>query len=106
MDLLSQHESGEQPEADIPPADVRDHPTDFGRIRRTVYEVQQHFRYCYAAPISDLRQRLVVVPRLVHRKRAPRLRIIRNRAPLPYGYDGHSRVARDRRDRLRSVRID
>ncbi len=64
MDLLS-HESGERPE-DILPADVRVHPTDFGRIRRTVYEVQQQFRYCYAAPIHDLRQRLVVVPRLVH----------------------------------------
>ncbi|MGO9973608.1 MAG: transglutaminase family protein [Solirubrobacteraceae bacterium] len=66
MDLLSQHESGERPEPEIPPADVCGHPTDFGRIGRTVYEVQQHFRYCYAAPISDLRQRLVVVPRLVH----------------------------------------
>ena len=39
---------------------------DCGRIHRTVYEVQQHFRYSYAAPICDLRQRLVVVPRSVH----------------------------------------
>jgi transglutaminase-like putative cysteine protease len=34
--------------------------------RRTVYEVQQHFRYVYDGPISDLRQRLVVVPRPIH----------------------------------------
>ncbi len=39
---------------------------DCSRIRRTVYEVQQHFRYSYAAPICNLRQRLVVVPRPVH----------------------------------------
>ena len=41
-------------------------PTDCSRIQRTVYEVQQHFRYRYAAPICNLRQRLVVVPRPVH----------------------------------------
>lgn len=32
----------------------------------TVYEVQQHFRYSYPAPICNLRQKLVVVPRLTH----------------------------------------
>jgi transglutaminase-like putative cysteine protease len=31
-----------------------------------IYEVQQHFRYSYSAPICNLRQRLVVVPRLAH----------------------------------------
>jgi transglutaminase-like putative cysteine protease len=31
-----------------------------------IYEVQQHFRYSYPAPVRDLRQRLVVVPRLAH----------------------------------------
>lgn len=39
---------------------------DWSRIRRTVYQVQQRFRYRYAAPIRNLRQRLVVVPRPVH----------------------------------------
>ena len=62
----SSHASDGQHEADILPVDFRDHPTDCSRIHRTVYEVQQHFHYSYAAPICNLRQRLVVVPRLVH----------------------------------------
>ena len=66
MDLISQHESGGRHDADILPVDFRDHATDCSRIQRTVYEVQQHFRYRYAAPICNLRQRLVVVPRPVH----------------------------------------
>ena len=28
--------------------------------------MQQHFRYSYSAPICNLRQRLVVMPRSVH----------------------------------------
>jgi len=43
-----------------------DHAVDCGPVQRTVYEVQQHFHYRYIAPISNLRQRLVVVPRPVH----------------------------------------
>jgi transglutaminase-like putative cysteine protease len=35
-------------------------------VEGIVYEVQQHFRYRYAAPIYNLRQRLVVVPRPIH----------------------------------------
>lgn len=66
MDSSSQHESDGQHDADILPIDFRDHPTDCSRIHRTVYEVQQHFHYSYTAPICNLRQRLVVVPRLVH----------------------------------------
>ena len=66
MDSSAQHESDGQHDADILPVDFRDHPTDCSRIHRTVYEVQQHFRYRYTAPICNLRQRLVVVPRLVH----------------------------------------
>jgi transglutaminase-like putative cysteine protease len=66
MDLISQHESGGRHDADILPADFRDRATGCSRIQRTVYEVQQHFRYRYAAPICNLRQRLVVVPRPVH----------------------------------------
>ena len=66
MDLSSQHELGGQHDADILPVDFRDRATDCGRIQRTVYEVQQHFHYRYTAPICNLRQRLVVVPRLVH----------------------------------------
>jgi transglutaminase-like putative cysteine protease len=66
LDLSSQHASHGRRDADILPADFRDHPTDCSRIDRTVYAVQQHFRYSYTAPICNLRQRLVVAPRLVH----------------------------------------
>ena len=66
MHHISQHESGGRHDAGIPPVDFLDHATDFSRIQRTVYEVQQHFRYRYTAPICNLRQRLVVVPRPVH----------------------------------------
>ena len=66
MDLISQHDSGGRHDADMLPVDSRDHATNCTRIQRTVYEVQQHFRYRYAAPICNLRQRLVVVPRPVH----------------------------------------
>jgi transglutaminase-like putative cysteine protease len=66
VDVISQHESGGRHDADILPVDCRDHAMNCSRIQRTVYEVRQHFRYRYAAPICNLRQRLVVVPRLVH----------------------------------------
>jgi transglutaminase-like putative cysteine protease len=62
----SQRASDGQDDADILPVDVRDRATDGSRIQRTVYEVQQHFQYRYTAPICNLRQRLVVVPRPVH----------------------------------------
>ena len=66
MDPISQHDSAGRHDADILPGDVRDRATNCTRIQRTVYEVQQHFRYRYPAPICNLRQRLVVVPRPVH----------------------------------------
>jgi transglutaminase-like putative cysteine protease len=66
LDAISQHASDGQHDADILPVDFRHHPTDRSRIQRTLYEVQQHFHYGYTAPICNLRQRLVVVPRLVH----------------------------------------
>ena len=66
MDLISHHHSGGCHDADIFPVDFRDHATNCTRVQRAVYEVQQHFRYRYAAPICNLRQRLVVVPRAVH----------------------------------------
>jgi transglutaminase-like putative cysteine protease len=66
VDLNSQHGPDGRHDADILPAVFREHATDCSRIQRTVYEVQQHFRYRYAAPICNLRQRLVVVPRPVH----------------------------------------
>lgn len=66
MDLTSQHASGERPQTAIVPVDALDDSTDVSHVQRIVYEVQQHFRYCYAAPIRDLRQRLVVVPRPIH----------------------------------------
>jgi transglutaminase-like putative cysteine protease len=66
VELSSQHESGGRYDADILPVGFRDHATDASQIQRTVYEVRQHFRYRYTAPICNLRQRLVVVPRPVH----------------------------------------
>jgi transglutaminase-like putative cysteine protease len=66
VDLTSQHASGERRQTAIGRADVLDDAIDASHIQRTVYEVQQHFRYRYGAPIRDLRQRLVVVPRPIH----------------------------------------
>jgi transglutaminase-like putative cysteine protease len=67
VDLVSRHESGGQRDADVLGVDfLDDNAMDWSRIRRSVYQVQQRFRYEYAAPISELRQRLVVVPRPVH----------------------------------------
>ena len=66
MDASSQHDSDGQHDVDVVAVDFRDRSTDFSRIDRAVYEVQQQFRYSYPAPICDLRQRLVVVPRLAH----------------------------------------
>ena len=65
MDFVSRSASGGQHDGDSLPVGCRDHAIG-SRIPRTVYEVQQHFRYRYAAPISNLRQRLVVMPRPVH----------------------------------------
>lgn len=63
MDLVSQHELGGRHDADILPVGFRDHHAmDWTRIRRIVYQVQQRFGYRYAAPICNLRQRLVVDP--------------------------------------------
>ena len=66
LDHIPRRESGEHHDADIPPADFRDYATGRSPVQRTVYEVQQHFGYRYPAPISNLRQRLVVVPGPVH----------------------------------------
>jgi len=67
VDLVSQQQSDERRHADILPLELHDHDGfDRSRLRRILYEVQQCFRYRYAAPICNLRQRLVVVPRTVH----------------------------------------
>jgi transglutaminase-like putative cysteine protease len=67
VDLLPESGSDEQRDADLLRVDFLDHHTmDWSRIRRTAYRVQQRFHYEYAAPISTLRQRLMVVPRPVH----------------------------------------
>jgi transglutaminase-like putative cysteine protease len=66
VDLVSQHGS-RGPRDALLPVDFRDHDaTDWSRCQRIVYHVQQRFCYRYAAPIWNLRQRLVVVPRPVH----------------------------------------
>jgi transglutaminase-like putative cysteine protease len=64
--LISQRDPGGRHDAEILPVDFREHAMNGDRIQRTVYEVQQHFRYRYPAPIWNLRQRLVVVPPPVH----------------------------------------
>jgi transglutaminase-like putative cysteine protease len=67
VDLLPEYGSDEQRDADLLRVDFLDHDAmDWSRIQRTTYRVQQRFRYEYAAPISTLRQRLMVVPRPVH----------------------------------------
>ncbi len=67
MDLVSKHESDGHRDADVLGVGFLDQKaTDWSGIRRSIYDVQQRFRYEYAAPISELRQRLVVVPRPGH----------------------------------------
>jgi transglutaminase-like putative cysteine protease len=39
---------------------------EWSRARRAVYRVRQRYSYEYTAPVSTLRQRLVMVPRKVH----------------------------------------
>src|SRR5262249_31455283 len=35
---------------------------DWDRVQRAVYRVEQRYRYTYSAPVSDVRQRLVMIP--------------------------------------------
>ena len=35
---------------------------DWTRVQRSAYLIHQHFRYIYPGPVSDLRQRLLIVP--------------------------------------------
>jgi hypothetical protein len=39
---------------------------DWPRTRRAVYEVHQRYAYTYTAPVSAIRQRLIMVPREHH----------------------------------------
>ena len=39
---------------------------DWQRARRAVYVVQQKYTYAYSAPVTAIRQRLVMVPRERH----------------------------------------
>src|SRR5262245_54459453 len=39
---------------------------DWPRARHAVYGVHQQYSYVYTAPVSKLRQRLIMVPREVH----------------------------------------
>src|SRR2546423_1631001 len=39
---------------------------EWPRARRAVYEVQQRYSYTYTAPVSSVRQRLLMVPRERH----------------------------------------
>ena len=39
---------------------------DWPRVARTAYLVHQHLRYEYPAPIADLEQRLMILPRPRH----------------------------------------
>jgi transglutaminase-like putative cysteine protease len=67
VDLLPGHQSDEQRDTDLLGVDFLEHDAmDWSGIRRTAYRVQQRFHYEYAAPIVNLSQRLMVVPRPVH----------------------------------------
>ena len=98
MDASSSHASDGRPDADSLEVDSRHPRMDYGRIHRTVYEVQQHFRYSYSAPICDLRQRLVVVPRFVHGDQ----RVLSHRLEMS---QPHSRK-RTRVDRFGNVKFE
>jgi transglutaminase-like putative cysteine protease len=98
LDLSSQNASDRHYDADILPVDFRDRATDCSRIQRTVYEVEQQFRYRYAAPIGNLRQRLVVVPRPAHGNQ----RVLSHRLEVS---QPHSRK-RTRADRFGNVIIE
>ena len=37
--------------------------TDWSRVARAVYRVRQHYRYTYTAPVWDVKQRLVMIPK-------------------------------------------
>ena len=41
-------------------------PTDWARVRRALFRVRHHYRYTYTSPITDLKQRLVMVPPPLH----------------------------------------
>jgi transglutaminase-like putative cysteine protease len=50
-------------ETQITSLDTVDHRgVTWTEVRSTAYLIHQHFRYEYAGPISDLRQRLVIIP--------------------------------------------
>jgi transglutaminase-like putative cysteine protease len=67
-------------------------------MHRTLYEVQQRFRYSYSAPICDLRQRLVVVPPAAHGNQ----HVLAHRVEIS---QPHSRK-RTRVDRFGNVRLE
>lgn len=35
---------------------------DWGQVSRAVFQVRVHYRYTYSSPVTDLRQRLIVIP--------------------------------------------
>jgi transglutaminase-like putative cysteine protease len=50
-----------------PPLRSIDHrAVDWGRVRHAVYSLRQEFLYDYPGPITDLHQRLIVVPPSIH----------------------------------------
>lgn len=49
-----------------PAAPIDHHTVDWSRVRRVSYLLEQRFRYTYPGPITSLRQRLIVVPAVVH----------------------------------------
>ncbi|HEX2172264.1 MAG TPA: transglutaminase N-terminal domain-containing protein, partial [Dehalococcoidia bacterium] len=51
-------ESGRQ--IHVRPIDHRS--VDWPRVCRAVYQVRQHYRYTYTAPVTDIKQRLVMIP--------------------------------------------
>jgi transglutaminase-like putative cysteine protease len=53
-------------ETGTPPPSIDHVAIDWNRVRRSTVEVRQVLRYEYPGPISDLRQRLVLIPNRLH----------------------------------------
>jgi transglutaminase-like putative cysteine protease len=47
-------------------AQVDRHVADWSRVSRAVYQVRHHYRYSYTGPVTDLRQRLIMIPPARH----------------------------------------
>lgn len=71
------------------------HGVDWKRVQRTAYLVHQHLRYEYPGPISDLHQRLMIIPPEQHgdqRRVVHRLEVSAPNFGIETGTDGDGNV--------------